>query len=99
MTKYIVKLTITEGDHAGKIHYLDKRGYVRNNLDYIWQEDSYTLAGCKAACTRAEKKNTAEVIFERRERARRIAEGKPVSRYPLYEMTAYEPFAIETVDA
>lgn len=77
---------------------MDKRGYIRDNLDYIWQEDAYTLTACKAACTRYEKKNTAEAIFERRERARRIAEGKTVSKYPLYEMTTYTPHAIETVD-
>lgn len=100
MTKYIIKMTITEGDHAGKVYFLDKRGYIRigSELGYIWQEDSYTLTACKAACTRKEKSNTAEVIFERRERARRVAEGKQISRYPLYEMTKYEPYAIETVD-
>ena len=100
MTKYIIKETITEGDHAGKEYFLDKKGYVRlkSELDYIWQEDSYTLTACKAACTRKEKRNTAEVMLERRERERRIAEGKPVSHYTIYEMTKYEPYAIETVD-
>lgn len=100
MAKYIIKETITEGDHAGKEYFLDKKGHVHlaSELDYIWQEDSYTLTACKAACTRKEKNNTAEVIFERRQRARAIAEGKPVSRYPIYEMATYEPYAIETVD-
>lgn len=100
MTKYIIKETIAEGDHAGKEYFLDKKGHVHlaSELDYIWQEDSYTLTACKAACTRKEKNNTAEAIFERRQRARAIAEGKPVSRYPIYEMATYEPYAIETVD-
>ncbi len=99
MTKYIIKLTITEeGEHNGKVYFMDKQGYICNNLDYIWQEDAYTLTACKAACTRYEKKNTAEVFFERRERARRIAEGKTDSRYPIYEMTTYTPYAIETVN-
>lgn len=98
MLKYIIKVTITEGEHAGEEYFLDKRGYVRERTDNIWQEDSYTLTACKAACTRKEKKNTAEVIFERRARARRIEEGKTVSKFPLYQMSTYVPYDIETVD-
>lgn len=98
MTKYIIKLTILEGENQGKEYFMDKQGYIRNNIDYIWQEDAYTLSACKASCTRKYKSNTAEVIFEKRDRARRITDGKTVSRYPIYEMTSYEPYAIETVD-
>ena len=68
------------------------------NLDYVWQEESYTLSGCKTACARKEKVNTADALFEKKLRKRRIAEGKTVSKYPLYEMKKYEPYAVETVD-
>jgi hypothetical protein len=98
MTKYIIKATYLEGDHAGREYYLDKQGYVVSNIESVWQDSSYTLSACKAVCTKKEKSNNAEVIFEKRERARKIAEGKTISRRPLYIMTRYEPFAIETVD-
>lgn len=100
MTKYIIKVTYLEGVHAGKVHYLDKTGYVVDDLlNNIWQEDAYTTFGrCKAVCTRKEEKNTAEAIFEKRQRERQIAEGKMVSKHPLYVMKKYEPYAIETVD-
>lgn len=99
MTKYIIKVTYLEGIHKGKEHFLNKGGYVVDGrTDSVWQEDSYTLSTCKAVCTRKYKENTAEAIFEKRERERRIAEGKTVSKYPLYEMCSYEPYPIETVD-
>lgn len=101
MTKYIIKVTYLEGVHAGKVHYLDKSGYVADDrLNNIWQEDAYTTLGrCKAACTRKEDQNTAEAIFEKRQRERQIAEGKRlISKHPLYVMKKYEPYAIETVD-
>jgi len=98
MTKYVIKATYLEGEHQGKEYFINKDGYIIDNLDYVWQDNSYTLSACKAVCTRKEKQNTAEVIVEKRERERRIAEGKTVSKYPLYIMTKYEPYAIETVD-
>jgi hypothetical protein len=98
MKKYIIKATYLEGIHVGKTYYLNKQGYVITNLDSVWQDSSYTLSSCKAVCTRKEKINTAEAIFEKRTRERRIAEGKTVSPYPLYVMQKYEPFEIETVD-
>lgn len=98
MTKYIIKATYLEGTHKGKEHFLCKGGYVIDNLDYVWQDSSYTLSACKAVCTRMEKTNAAEAIFEKKQRERRIAEGKNVSKYPIYVMTKFEPYAIETVD-
>jgi hypothetical protein len=98
MKKYIIKVTYLEGAHEGKSYFLNKDGYVVDNLDYVWQDCSYTLSACKAVCTRKEKTNTAEAIFEKRERERRISEGKTVSKYPLYTMCSYEPYEIETVD-
>ena len=99
MTKYIIKTTYLEGIHKGKEHYLNKGGYVVDeHLDHIWQEDAYTLAACKAVCTRKEKRNIEDVTFEKRYRERRIAEGKTVSKYPVYALEKYEPYAIETVD-
>ena len=98
MKKYIIKITYLEGLHKGKEYFLNKDGYVIDKLNCVWQDSSYTLSGCKAACTRKEKTNTAEVIFEKRQRERRVAEGKTVSKYPLYEMQKFEPYAIETID-
>lgn len=98
MKKYVIKVTYLEGIHKGEEYFLDKGGYVVSNLENVWQDNSYTLRGCKTACTRMEKVHTPEVIFERRQRERRIAEGKLVSKYPLYEMQSFEPFEIETVD-
>lgn len=97
MTKYIIKVTYLEGKFEGQEYYLNKGGYV-TNPNSVWQEDSYTLAACKAVCARKEKTNTADVIFEKRMREKRIANGKPISKYPIYIMSKYEPFAIETVD-
>lgn len=98
MTKYVIKATYLEGEHKGKEYFLNKGGYIIDNLDYVWQDSSYNLSACKAVCTRKEKRNTAEAIFEKRQRERKIAEGKTVSKYPIYEMMKYEPYAIETVD-
>lgn len=98
MKKYIIKVTYMEGIHEGTSYLLNKEGYVVSNPECVWQDSSYTLSGCKAACTKKEKVQTAEAIFEKRTRARRIAEGKPVSKYPLYEIQKFEPFEIETVD-
>ena len=98
MTKYIIRVTYTDGDHEGKEYYLNKGGYVIDRLSSVWKEDSYTLSGCRRVCKKKEEQNTAEVIFERRERERRIKDGKTVSKYPIYHMQHYEPFAIETVD-
>ena len=98
MTKYVIKVTYLEGNHKGKEYFLDKGGYVIDNLDYVWQDSSYTLTACKAVCTRKEKSNTTEAIFEKMQRKRKIAEGKTVNPYPIYEMQKYEPYAIETVD-
>lgn len=98
MTKYIIKVTYLEGEHEGTSYFLNKQGYVVDNLEYVWQDSSYTLTACKGACTRKEKEQTAEAIFEKRKRERMIAEGKTVSPRPLYELQKFEPFAIETVD-
>lgn len=98
MIKYVIKATYLEGEHKGKEYFLAKGGYVISNLDYVLQDSSYTLSNCKTICKRKEKTNTAEVIFEKRQRERRIAEGKTVSKYPIYEMQKFEPYAIETVD-
>ena len=99
MTKYVIKVTYLEGTHKGKEYFLNKGGYVIDNLDYVWQDSSYTLPACKAVCTRMEKRQTADHNFEKLQRSRRIAEGKPVSPYLIYELKSFEPFAIETVDA
>ena len=98
MKKYVIKVTYLEGTHKGKEYFLNKGGYVISNLDYVWQDSSYTLSACKAVCTRKEKANTANGIFEKRERERRIAEGKTVSKFQLYDMKKFEPYEIETVD-
>ena len=98
MTKYIVKTTYLDGIHAGKEFYLIKGGYVRDNLDYIRQEDSYSLSACKAVCARYAKNNEINVRIEKQDREYAIAHGKTVSKYPIYNLEKYEPFAIETVD-
>lgn len=99
MTKYIIKTTYLEGEHEGKVHYLNKGGYVVDDLiDNIWQDESYTLSACKAACTRKAKSNKINRDIELRDRERRMAQGKPVSPYRIYYLEKFEPFAIETVD-
>ncbi len=99
MTKYIIKVTYTEGIHKGKVFYLDKNGYVREHTDTIWSEDAYTLPACKAACTRKYKSNTAEAACEKAIRKNAISNNRLVSKYPLYEMKDYEPFPVETYNA
>lgn len=99
MTKYVIKVTYLEGQHAGATYYLNKGGYVISNLDYVWQDDSYTERACKAVCTRKTKENKSEHEFELSKRNRLIAAGKTVSPYMLYELQSFEPFAVETVDA
>ena len=98
MKAYVVKVTYLEGIHEGKTYYLDRRGYVRENLVGIWKEDTYTLRGCKIACTRKTKENDFEVNFEMRDRSQKLAAGKNVSKYPIYILSKYEPFEVETVD-
>lgn len=98
MTKYIIKTTYLEGIHEGKVHYLKKGGYVVSNLDYVWQDDSYTLATAKAVCARYTKSNELNVRLEKKDREYAIAHGRNVSKYPIYDLEKYEPFAIETVD-
>lgn len=98
MTKYIIKVTYLEGQHAGKEYYLGKGGYVCPNLEYVWQNDSYTLPTCKSVCKRYTMQNEINNRVEKREREYRIAQGKPVSPYMIYDLQKFEPFAIETVD-
>lgn len=98
MTKYIVKTTYLDGIHAGKEYYLVKGGYVTDNLECVWQDMSYSLSACKAVCARYAKKNEIDVRIEKQDREYAIAHGKTVSKYPLYNLEKFEPFAIETVD-
>lgn len=98
MIKYVIKVTYLEGAHKGKEFYLDKDGYVIGNLEYVWQDGSYTEKACKAACTRKTKKNISANRFELLERARREKDGKTNSKYMLNDLQSFEPFAIETVD-
>lgn len=98
MKKYIIKVTYLEGIHEGKTHHLGKGGYIVTNLDFVWQEDSYTLSTCKSVCTRLENQNNRLAEAEKRERAYNAAKGRHVSKYPIYIVSKYEPFMIETVD-
>jgi hypothetical protein len=68
-------------------------------LDYVWQDDAYdTLAACKRACTLRMKHIEVQRRIEFKDRERRLQEGKPVSKYRLYYLERYEPFAIETIN-
>lgn len=98
MTKYIIKVTYLEGIHEGKVHYLKKGGYVVSNLEYVWRDDSYTLATAKAVCARYAKNNELNVRIEKQDREYAVAKGRKVSNYPIYTLEKFEPFAIETVD-
>ena len=99
MTKYIIKTTYLEGEHEGKVHYLNKGGYVVDDrLDNIWQDESYTLSACKAACTKKANNNKVDRDIELRTRERRLAQGKTVESWRIHYLEKYEPFAIETVD-
>ena len=99
MTKYVIKATYIEGDHKGKTYFLNKGGYVVSNLEYVWQDSSYDLRTCKAVCTKYAKHNAAQHKAELAEREYRERKGKENSKYRLYYLMSYEPYAIETVDA
>lgn len=99
MTKYVVKVTYLEGNHKGESYFLNKGGFVIPNLEYVWQDSSYTERACKAACTRLKKNNDLNRRLELQDRARMIENGRAVSPYMIYWLASYEPFAIETVDA
>ena len=100
MTKYIIKTTYLEGPHEGKIHYINKHGFVLVDaaLDHIWSDDAYdTLATCKRVCTLRMKHIEVQRRIELEDRERRMQSGKPVNKYRLYYLEKYEPFAVETI--
>jgi hypothetical protein len=100
MTKYIIKTTYLEGPHEGKVSYVTKHGCVLIDaaLNHVWHDDAYdTEAACKRACTLRMKHIEVQRRIELKDRERRIQQGKPVSKYRLYYLERYEPFAIETL--
>ena len=98
MTKYIIKVTYLEGIHEGHSYLLDKDGYVRDQDNCYFEDETYTLRGCKTACTRKELTNNNEALYEARQRQKAIENGKTVSKYPLYNLCKYEPFAVEIIE-
>lgn len=97
MTKYVIKVTYLEGNNKGKYYYLDKQGYVIENLKSVWNYQAYTEKGCKTACTRFAKDNAIENAIEKRERESRVSKGKTISPYMLYWLCSYEPLAVEII--
>jgi hypothetical protein len=98
MTKYVIKVTYLEGIHEGRSYLLDKDGYVRNQDNCYWEDETYTLRGCKIACSRKELINNNEALYEAEQRRKAIEQGKKVSKYPLYTICKFEPFAVELMD-
>lgn len=94
MTRYLIKTTYLEGIHKGKEYYLEKGGYV-GDPKYAYMDNTYDEKACKMVCAKYSKSNKFNRDFEQRDRAERIAKGKTVSKYPIYYLESFEPFAVE----
>lgn len=96
MMRYLIKVTYTDGAHAGKSYLLSKGGYVTDESDVHWEETTYkTLGLCRHICKLAYEDNEQSVAQERADNEWRLAHGKEPYRYHIYDHCSFEPYAVE----
>lgn len=94
MTRYLIKVTYTEGEYTGKTYLYTKGGYVAWEHSIQWEDTTYaTYKIAKSVCTRWYNENEKKKERDEIENKRRIAEGlKP---HATYLSKTYEPYAVE----
>lgn len=90
-TMYILKGTYTE---SGREFFLDKDGYVVNNIQYLRAHECYSsIKGAKIAATRKTKTNAELVAYDKARNERRAAKG--LEPFKAFNACVYEPYALE----
>ena len=98
MTRYLIKVTYTEGKHSGESHFLRKGGYVTDLPDIQWNDTTYkTEAIAARVCRHMYEENELSRKIERQDERVRIARGGKPKEWYIYESCNYEPFAVEVV--
>lgn len=97
MKGYIIKCTYTDGAHKGTEYFLSRGGYVIDPVNVCRDYTYASLSSCKAVCSRKAKDNNRDVLMERRDRERRLADGKSVSKYNIYDPETYEPYEVDVI--
>ena len=98
MKGYLIKVTHTEGAHAGKSYLLGKDTRVMTDC-IPWADRCYkTLGIAKRICKKWYEENESSRACERREEAARIARGGKPKDWYIYESETYEPYEVEMVE-
>ena len=98
MTRYLIKVTYTEGEHRGTSYLLRKGGYVTDNDRIQWEDTTYKSEGiarrvCQNLCDANELARRCERIDEEI----RIKRGGKPKKWHIYDSATYEPYPVEVI--
>lgn len=96
--RYLIKVTILTGRHKGHSYLLRKGGYVTDEGDSQFEEDTYkTLGTALRVCKQMESRNELNYNVERADNEYRIKQGKSPKEFFIYEKESYEPYLVENI--
>lgn len=98
MTRYLIKVTYTEGEHKGTSYLLRKSGYVTDDNSIQWEDTTYKTEGiARRVCKRLYADNELSRKCERMDEQIRIKRGGKPKDWYIYESQTYEPYPVEVV--
>lgn len=98
-TRYLIKVTCTEGVHAGYSYLLRKGGYVTDEGRIEWFDTTYATEGiAKRICRKLFEENELNRRIEEQDEAARIKRGFSPKGYRIYTAEKYEPYPVNAVE-
>lgn len=100
MKRYLIKVTYTEGIHAGESYLLTKGGYCTDEDSIHWEERCYKTEGiARRICKKLYEDNELSRKIERQDEECRIKRGLGGKKdWYIYESKTYEPFEVDAVE-